>query len=150
MGRTANTGELFDSVWEVSTSQPAHGRALQDRIQGVTGMRSYRVYVAIALASSSVIMVLSPSSAQQRPGDPRRGHEIAARVCTNCHVIDRKTSGPMRVDVPSFPVIANRPGATAEGLVGKIIVPHPAMPGVPLTVSEIRDIVAYIVSLKRD
>jgi hypothetical protein len=56
----------------------------------------------------------------------------------------------MRVDVPSFPAIANRPGATAERLAGKIIVPHPAMPGVPLTVSEIRDIVTYIMSLKRD
>jgi cytochrome c len=113
-------------------------------------MRSYQVYVAIALASSSIIMGLSTSSAQQGPGDPRRGHEIAARVCTNCHVIDRQTSSPVRVDVLSFPAIANRPGATAEHLAGKIIIPHPAMPGVPLTVSEIRDVVAYIVSLKRD
>jgi mono/diheme cytochrome c family protein len=103
-----------------------------------------------AFASCSVAMVLSPATAQQVTGDPRRGHEIAARVCTNCHAIDRDTSSPMRIDVPSFPAIANRPGATAEHLAGRIIVPHPAMPGVPLTVSEIRDIVAYIISLRRD
>jgi hypothetical protein len=49
----------------------------------------------------------------------------------------------------SFPAIAGRPGSTAEYLAGKIIVPHPAMPGVALTADEIRDIVAYIVTLKR-
>jgi hypothetical protein len=38
---------------------------------------------------------------------------------------------------------------TAERLAGAIIVPHPAMPGVQLTAAEIRDVVAYILSLKR-
>jgi hypothetical protein len=47
-------------------------------------------------------------------------------------------------------MIGNRPGVTAEHLAGKIIIPHPAMPGVPLTSAEIRDIVAYIMSLKRN
>jgi cytochrome c len=56
----------------------------------------------------------------------------------------------MRADVPTFAAIANWPGSTAEYLAGRIIVPHPAMPGVPLTAAEIRDIVAYIISLKRN
>jgi mono/diheme cytochrome c family protein len=55
----------------------------------------------------------------------------------------------VRAGVPTFPAIANRPGATAEHLAGRIIAPHPAMPGVPLTVQEIRDIAAYIVTLKQ-
>jgi hypothetical protein len=55
----------------------------------------------------------------------------------------------MRADVPSFPVIANRAGTTAEHLAGRIIVPHPAMPRVALTAGEIRDIVAYILTLER-
>jgi mono/diheme cytochrome c family protein len=33
-------------------------------------------------------------------------------------------------------------------IAGGIIMPHPAMPGVQLTVPEIRDIVAYILSLE--
>jgi hypothetical protein len=45
--------------------------------------------------------------------------------------------------------MAGRPGSTAEYLAGKIIIPHPAMPGVALTADEIRDIVSYIVTLKR-
>jgi mono/diheme cytochrome c family protein len=47
-------------------------------------------------------------------------------------------------------MIGNKPGVTAEHLAGRIIIPHPAMPGVPLTSTEIRDIVAYIMSLKRN
>ena len=94
--------------------------------------------------------MLTPSFAQSGPGDPRRGHELAARLCVNCHVIGTETSGPVRADVPTFPMIGNRPGVTAEHLAGKIIIPHPAMPGVPLTSAEIRDIVAYIMSLKRN
>jgi mono/diheme cytochrome c family protein len=105
---------------------------------------------AISLATWSLFIPLGSSWAQPTsPADAGRGHELAARLCTNCHAIDRETSGPIRADVPSFPTIANRPGANAEHLAGRIIVPHPAMPGVPLTRAEIRDIVAYIVSLKK-
>lgn len=64
--------------------------------------------------------------------------------------IDREGQGVIRADVPSFPTIANRPGANAEHIAGKIIVPHPAMPSVSLTAAEIRDIVAYVVTLRRD
>jgi hypothetical protein len=44
--------------------------------------------------------------------------------------------------------MADRQGASAQQLAGRIIVPHPAMPGVPLTLNEIRDLVTYIMSLK--
>jgi hypothetical protein len=64
--------------------------------------------------------------------------------------VKSEATGPVRADVPGFPSIANRPGVTAQGLAGAIIVPHPAMPGVQLSVQELRDIVAYILSLKRE
>jgi hypothetical protein len=35
----------------------------------------------------------------------------------------------------------------AEIIAGRIIIPHPAMPGVALTVDEIRDLALYIMSL---
>jgi cytochrome c len=92
-----------------------------------------------------LLSAMGPSLAQ--PADAKRGHALAARLCTNCHVIDEQGSS-VRTDVPSFPAIAKRKGATAEHLAGRIIVPHPAMPGVSLTAAEIRDVVAYILSLK--
>jgi hypothetical protein len=56
----------------------------------------------------------------------------------------------VRADVPSFPAIAGRAGSTAEHLAGRIIVPHSAMPKIALTADDIRDIVAYIITLKRN
>jgi hypothetical protein len=46
--------------------------------------------------------------------------------------------------------IANCPGITAEGLAGAIIIRLPAMPTVQLVRGEIRDVTAYILSLKRN
>jgi mono/diheme cytochrome c family protein len=105
--------------------------------------------VAAALATSSWLAASGFLCAQGGLADPQRGHELAARLCVNCHIVGGETSGPVRADVPSFRTIGNRPGVTPEHLAGRIIIPHPAMPGVPLTAMEIRDIVAYIMSLKR-
>jgi mono/diheme cytochrome c family protein len=110
-------------------------------------MRS-KTYASLSIAALCAA-ILPEAFAQRGPANPQRGRELAARLCTGCHVIDRVTSGPVRADVPSFPAIAERAGSTAEHLAGRIIVPHPAMPGVALTADEIRDIVAYIVTLKR-
>lgn len=92
-----------------------------------------------------------PASGQPRLdfGDPARGREFAAKLCAACHAVSlpaaATTTNP---DLLSFPAIAKRPGVTAEHLAGRIIIPHPAMPDTQLKVSEIRDIIAYILSLK--
>jgi hypothetical protein len=49
-------------------------------------------------------------------------------------------------NVPSFSAIAGR-GWTAERLQAYIATPHRPMPGVTLQAPEIRDVVAYILSL---
>ncbi len=103
---------------------------------------------ALVAAVAACLLLTLTSALAQPAGDARRGRELATRLCTNCHVVDRQASGPVRADVPGFPAIANRAGVTAERLAGAIIIPHPAMPGVQLTTAEIRDIVAYILSLK--
>ena len=105
---------------------------------------------ALAAATAACLLLTATSAPAQPAGDARRGRELAARLCTNCHVVDREASGPVRADIPAFSAIANRAGVTPERLAGAIIIPHPAMPGVQLTTAEIRDIVAYILSLKRN
>jgi cytochrome c len=101
------------------------------------------------ISGTACLLVMAGSAfAQQGLASRERGQGLAARLCINCHIIDRDTSGGMRTDVPSFPAIAKRPGVTAERLAGSIIIPHPAMPDASLTAGEIRDIVAYILSLK--
>jgi len=103
-----------------------------------------------SIIGGTMLLVVVAAAADAQPGpNPRRGHELAARVCRACHVIDRETSGPTQADVPSFVVIASRPRVSAEYVAARIMHPHPQMPGIPLTTQEIRDLAAYIVTLKR-
>jgi mono/diheme cytochrome c family protein len=78
-----------------------------------------------------------------------RGQEIAERACAGCHA----TNGGQRstiqgTDVPSFRAIATQPNQTPQTLQSFIMTPHRPMPGIPLTLAEIDDVAAYILSLK--
>jgi mono/diheme cytochrome c family protein len=103
---------------------------------------------ATTAAVACMIVLATPVSAQMGTADAKRGRELAERFCTGCHIVVPNSASTANPDVPSFAVIAKRSGVTAERLAGRIIVPHPAMPNMQLTVPEIRDIVAYILSLK--
>jgi hypothetical protein len=50
--------------------------------------------------------------------------------------------------VPSFVRIASKPYQSAEAVAESIIFPHPDMPKVSLTVTDLRDVIGYIMSLK--
>jgi len=89
----------------------------------------------------------SGPAAAQMGADVRRGQELSARLCSGCHSVS-PGSDTVNADVPTFAAIAGRPETTAERLAGRIIVPHPPMPNVQLTVAEMRDIIAYILSLR--
>jgi mono/diheme cytochrome c family protein len=86
----------------------------------------------------------------QSRADPSEGHALAERLCAACHVVDTKHAGSSRLaDVPSFAAIANRSGQTAEAIAGRILMPHPQMPTVQLTRTEIADLATYIMSLRQ-
>jgi len=101
----------------------------------------------LALALVSAAALVTTAAAQGTKPDPVKGQALAQRLCSNCHNVGGGTQTG-RPEVPSFATIAKRPGQTAEGLAGKIIIPHPEMPTISVTLPEIRDIVAYIQSLK--
>jgi mono/diheme cytochrome c family protein len=101
-----------------------------------------------AIAALCGIVLAGPAWAQMGTADAKRGRALAERFCTGCHIVVPNSAKTANPDVPSFASIARRSGTTAERLAGRIIVPHPAMPATQLTVAEIRDIVAYILSLK--
>ncbi|KAB2847924.1 MAG: cytochrome c [Hyphomicrobiaceae bacterium] len=82
------------------------------------------------------------------PPDIAKGRELAERSCSSCHLTGPTASGPIVPNVPPFSAIANFPGQSPERIAGKIIIPHPFMPTLNLTMREIRDLSAYILSLK--
>jgi len=80
--------------------------------------------------------------------DPGHGAELAARLCSNCHLVGEIRQEHANVDVPSFPEIANREGQTAGSIKAFIILPKHPMPTIPLTTSEVGDLAAYIMTLR--
>ena len=91
---------------------------------------------------------IGSAAAQMGLADAKRGQELSRRVCSGCHIVSPGSVGSANPDVPTFAAIAGHPDNTAERLAGRIIVPHPPMPNVQLTVAEMRDIIAYILSLR--
>ena len=107
-------------------------------------------FAAIAASVGLLVMGVTDLAAQPRLGigDPAAGKALAERLCAACHSVAPSPAATTSTDVKSFATIARREGLTAEQLAGRIIIPHPAMPDTQLKVSEIRDVIAYILSLK--
>ena len=112
--------------------------------------RTLHRFGANLLAASAICLGASAASAQQIPGkpDPATGAELAAKLCSNCHVSKAASGVPVKADVPTFTEIANREGRTPEWIAGKIILPAHPMPTLNLSRSDIGHLVAYVSSLK--
>ncbi|MGE3743778.1 MAG: c-type cytochrome [Geminicoccaceae bacterium] len=114
--------------------------------------RSGRVWGESSMARLLLACLLgaavSGAHAQPAP-DPANGQALAGKLCVTCHLIDPTARGPVPDGVPSFMAIAARPGIDAERLRASLLRPaHPAMPSPPLDTSQMRDVAAYILSLR--
>src|SRR5690348_16150606 len=78
-------------------------------------------------------------------GDARTGHELTARWCTSCHVVDE--SGQGSDGAPPFSAIAHQ--KSSGWLRAWLAAPHPPMPNFNLNRQQIDDVVAYLDSLSR-
>ena len=78
------------------------------------------------------------------------GKELAARLCSNCHLVGNAEQQQANADVPSFHEIANKEGQSAGAIMAHIMLPKHPMPTIPLTKSELADLSAYILSLRQE
>jgi cytochrome c len=103
------------------------------------------------LTSSICVIAFSllsdAASAQQT--SQSAGREVARRICSECHAVERKTAPSPNLDAPSFRRIANTRGMTATFLSVEIRRAHEMMPNINLNAEELRDVIAYILSLRR-
>ncbi|WP_206452827.1 c-type cytochrome [Aurantimonas marina] len=99
-------------------------------------------------ALTLLLSLLLPGAAEaQSKGDAATGRVIAERWCAACHIVSpEQTSG--NADVLTFMTIAGQAGDDLGSLKAFLADPHPVMPDMSLTGQEIRDIVAYIGSLR--
>jgi mono/diheme cytochrome c family protein len=138
----------------------ASGHAPRQRYFSTARRRPERTTVMVAKRHvvPTLLGTLLIAAALPAPGEParaqtaqsiQRGKEIAERACSGCHAIDSQKGATVQgTDVPSFRTIAGRPNQTAGRLETLVMVPHRPMPAIPLELSEVRDVVAYILSLK--
>lgn len=83
-------------------------------------------------------------------GDPAKGRAFAVRTCTSCHLVAKSEAHqPESSSAPTFDAIANQVTTTASGLRAFLSTPHANMPNLILTDQQQRDVIAYIMSLKR-
>lgn len=80
--------------------------------------------------------------------DARRGHEIALKWCSSCHVIGRAAATAAVDGLPTFPGIASKPGLSADQLRAAMNPQHSRMPNLVLSRRQEDDLIAYIYSLR--
>lgn len=104
----------------------------------------------MARLASVVWIAAGAAAAQAQTGDAgSRGAELAAQLCSGCHVIDPRQAGVVIDGVPTFMSIAAR--LDDRTIEARILAPaHPAMPDPPLDQRQRQDVVAYIRSLAAD
>jgi len=87
----------------------------------------------------------------------RKGHDLAAIICANCHVAaaDQRFMPVLNPPAPSFETIAQRPDTNADSLQKFMTTTHrgldhpKGMPNPYLADYQITQVVAYILSLRK-
>lgn len=85
----------------------------------------------------------------QHIGDIRQGRSFALSACASCHSVRAGRIPSRLATAPSFEEIANTPGMTAAALnVWLTAQVHPTMPLLILSSQQVKDVSAYILSLR--
>jgi cytochrome c len=95
------------------------------------------------------LLVWAAAAQAQVYGDADQGSRLARRVCSTCHVVDIRSTVAPNDGVPSFPWIAQQKNMTASALAAFLSTSHPPMPDLVLTRDEIRQVSAYILSMRK-
>lgn len=85
----------------------------------------------------------------QHIGDIRQGRQLALDVCSSCHPVRAGEFQSPLATAPSFKEIANTPGMTAAALNFWLTAHvHRTMPLLILSSQQVREVSAYILSLR--
>jgi mono/diheme cytochrome c family protein len=105
-----------------------------------------RVLATALVVGGGALAVVNAASAQ---GDPAAGHALAQEWCASCHAIEPMQPTPPGSPAPSWSAVARMPSTTSMALHAFLLTPHVRMPDLRLTPAQIDDVVAYILSLRR-
>ena len=93
------------------------------------------------------ILIGDQSAHAEDSSEARQGRALAQRACSGCHGIVQGAPSPV-AGAPNFYAIASTPGMSPLALRVALETPHRSMPNLMLMADELRDITAYIMSLR--
>jgi mono/diheme cytochrome c family protein len=133
-------------LFSVSDLREINVVAAQDMAQDQINPRegTLRLSLIFVLAFGATLILAGRSFA----ADADAGQTVANRWCASCHVVSPSPAKGSDA-VPSFALIAKRANFDAAKLRELLLSPHPPMPNMALSRSQMDDITAYILSLPR-
>ena len=111
-----------------------------------------RIVATIIIALTALLLVRTHFAAGEslpRASRASAGHRLAQAWCMECHSIEAHTPWTGK-PAPDFAAIANQPSSTALSLKVFLQSNHRSMPNLIIAKSDTDDLVAYILSLKRN
>ena len=106
------------------------------------------ILILIVLFAVRMHVASGQISTRDEAGDALSGRRLAEAWCTECHSVERGTSGTGTI-APDFTAIAQRRSTTALALKAFLQSEHKTMPNLIIEHRDADDIIAYILSLWR-
>jgi mono/diheme cytochrome c family protein len=103
-------------------------------------------HVVLVALSVGVAFAATGAMAVEEVGDPQAGFDYAHTYCATCHGISAEKS-PLP-QAPRFRTVADQRGVTATALQVWMQTSHPTMPNIIVAPQDMRNVIAYILSLK--
>jgi len=120
------------------------------------------MWIRVVTACLGVLcLAAGPAQSQQASNadDVRQGHDLAVKVCAFCHMAasDQEILPILRPPGPSFESIAQRPTTSTDSLRTFVATTHrdissgsaKGMPNPELLDSQVKQVAAYILSLRK-
>ena len=119
--------------------------------------RQSRHPVGVGMAVSGVVMALllvacasSLPALEVREGDPAAERTYALGICAQRHNVPVRSARIFgSFGAPDFYAPANAKTTSMLGLNASLMTPHPTMPNLMITPEDRRNVIAYILSLRR-
>ena len=105
--------------------------------------------IARGMIVAATLCTTTGAADAQQLGDAGEGRRLAHAECGQCHGVSRKglSTNPA---APAFEDIANIPGMTSTALIVALQTSHPSMPNFVIKGRDAQNIIAYILSLKKE
>ena len=103
-----------------------------------------------ALILAGIVTFGLSGGAVAQEADVAAGKAYAEQVCATCHAVEQGEEESPLYQAPTFQSVADTPGMTEMALSVWLQSSHPTMPNIVLSQDEIRNVVAYIRSLKSE